>query len=139
MTRCTMNNSCSLLAYLAHQPVLFRKLAQGAPIANVHSRPAHVRARKVVLIVIAPYKTKTFSGSEEAPQTAYQVTHLPESSAGISTLYFTGCRGFAGPDPPPLWIRIVNSCSSSGRIYHAGHCFAMPAGNWHPHARRRSG
>jgi hypothetical protein len=26
-------------------------------------------------------------------------------SAGVGTL-FTGCRGFIGPVPPPLWIRV---------------------------------
>lgn len=42
---------------------------------------------------------------------------LDAASAGIGTLrFFSGCRGFIGPVPLPLWIRVVAE-NTRGRMY----------------------
>ena len=35
--------------------------------------------------------------------------HTPlifQNTAGLGTIHKVGCRGFTGPVPPPLWIRV---------------------------------
>ena len=59
---------------------------------------------------------------------ASAASHLPERpSDGISTMEYSlkklrvdpGCRGFTGPVPPPLWIRVpLGAIQFVDRLYH---------------------
>jgi hypothetical protein len=62
---------------------------------------------KVVVMVALSKKEIALSGERAIAQGARLPSHLPVFSAGIGTIRFRGgCRGFTGPVPPPLWIRV---------------------------------
>ena len=54
------------------------------------------------------------------------LAHLPELAPGFPT----GCRGFAGPVPPPLWMSVQFNCNGSYASILT-HVWQIAYGRWH--------